>query len=83
LPDGALKCYAYHLNLLIDFVESLWNRKGNVKLACSTQRMREVRTVYKVFVGISEGKRPRGRPRRKWKVNIRMDLMEIGWDGVD
>jgi hypothetical protein len=45
--------------------------------------MREVRTVYKVFVGISEGKRPRGRPRRKWKVNIRMDLMEIGWDGVD
>jgi hypothetical protein len=30
-----------------------------------------------------EGKRPLGRPRRRWVDNIKMDLREIGWDGVD
>jgi hypothetical protein len=30
-----------------------------------------------------EGKRPRGRPRRRWLDNIRMDLVEVGWDDVD
>jgi hypothetical protein len=31
----------------------------------------------------SEGKRPPGRPRRRWVDNIKMDLREIGWDGMD
>jgi hypothetical protein len=30
-----------------------------------------------------EGKRPLGRPRRRWVGNIRMDLVEVGWDDVD
>jgi hypothetical protein len=30
-----------------------------------------------------EGKRPLGRPRRRWVDNIKMDLREIGWDGMD
>jgi hypothetical protein len=34
-------------------------------------------------VGKPEGKRPLGRPRRRWVDNIEMDLGEIGWDGVD
>jgi hypothetical protein len=34
-------------------------------------------------VGKPEGKRPLGRPRRRWVDNIKMDLREIGWDGVD
>jgi hypothetical protein len=34
-------------------------------------------------VGNPEGKRPLGRPRRKWVDNIIMDLREIGWDGLD
>jgi hypothetical protein len=34
-------------------------------------------------VGKPEGKRPLGRPRRRWVDNIRMDLGEIGWDGLD
>jgi hypothetical protein len=34
-------------------------------------------------VGTPEGKRPLGRPRRRWLDNIKMDLREIGWDGVD
>jgi hypothetical protein len=34
-------------------------------------------------VGNSEGKRPLGRPRRRWVDNIEMDLREIGWVGMD
>jgi hypothetical protein len=34
-------------------------------------------------VGNPEGKRPLGRPRRRWVDNIKMDLGEIGWDGMD
>jgi hypothetical protein len=41
--------------------------------------MGEERKVYKVLVGNTEGKRPLGRPRRKWEDGIRMDLEEIGW----
>jgi hypothetical protein len=38
--------------------------------------------VYKVLVGKPEGKRPLGRPRRRWEDGIRMDLREIGLGGV-
>jgi hypothetical protein len=34
-------------------------------------------------VGNPEGKRPLGRPKRRWVDNINMDLREIGWDGMD
>jgi hypothetical protein len=34
-------------------------------------------------VGKPEGKRPLGRPRRRWVDNIKMHLREIGWDGMD
>jgi hypothetical protein len=37
----------------------------------------------RILVGKPEGKRPLGRPRRRWVDNIKMDLREIGWDGVD
>jgi len=43
----------------------------------------EMRNVYKILVGKSEGKRPLGRPRHRWEDNIRMDLREIRWEGVD
>jgi hypothetical protein len=46
-------------------------------------RMREVRGVYRVLVGRSEGKRPLGRPRRRWEDNIKADLREIGIDGAN
>jgi hypothetical protein len=45
--------------------------------------MGEERKVYKVLAGKPEGKRPLGRPRRRWEVGIRMDLREIGLGGVD
>jgi hypothetical protein len=41
------------------------------------------RKVYKVLVGKSEGKRPQGRPRRRWEDGIRIDLREIGLRSVD
>jgi hypothetical protein len=37
---------------------------------------------YRILVGIPEGKRPLGRPRRKWEDNIKVDLREIGWGGM-
>jgi hypothetical protein len=39
--------------------------------------------MYKVLVGKPEGKRPLGRPRRRWEDGIRMDLREIGWGSVE
>jgi hypothetical protein len=46
-------------------------------------RMREERNVYKVLMGNPEGKRPLGRPRRRWDHGIRMDMIEIGCGSVD
>jgi hypothetical protein len=45
--------------------------------------MEEKRNAYTILVGKSEGKRPLGRPRRRWVDNIKMDLREIGWDFID
>jgi transposase len=39
--------------------------------------------VYRVLVGRPEGKRPLGRPRRKWEDNIKMDLRDLGIDGAN
>jgi hypothetical protein len=41
------------------------------------------RNVYRLLVGKTEGKRPLGRPRRRWLDNIKMDLLEIGLSVVD
>jgi hypothetical protein len=46
-------------------------------------RMGEKRNAYRILVGNPEGKRPLGRPRRRWVDNIKMDLREIAWDGGD
>jgi hypothetical protein len=45
--------------------------------------MREKRNAYRLLVGKREGRRPLGRPRRRWLYNIRMDLVEVGWGDVD
>jgi hypothetical protein len=45
--------------------------------------MGEKRNAYRLLVGKPEGKRPLGRPRRRWVDNIRMDLGEVGWSVVD
>jgi hypothetical protein len=45
--------------------------------------MRERLNAYRRLVGKPEGKRPLGRPRRRWVDTIKMDLREVGWDGTD
>jgi hypothetical protein len=45
--------------------------------------MGEDRNVYKVLMGKPEGKRPLGRPRRRWEDGIRMYLMEMDWKSVE
>jgi hypothetical protein len=37
------------------------------------------RGAYRALVGKPEGRRPLGRPRRRWEDNIKMDLIEVGW----
>jgi hypothetical protein len=41
------------------------------------------RGAYRILVGRPEGRRPLGRPRRRWEDNIKMILQEVEWDGVD
>jgi hypothetical protein len=43
----------------------------------------ERRGAYWVLVGKPEGRRPFGKPRRRWEDNIKMDLREAGWGGTD
>jgi hypothetical protein len=45
--------------------------------------MEEKRNVYRILVGTPERKRPLGRSRRRWADNIKMDLREVEWDGLD
>jgi hypothetical protein len=45
--------------------------------------MGERRGAYRALVGKPEGRRPLGRPRRRWEDNIKMNLREVGWGGMD
>jgi hypothetical protein len=45
--------------------------------------MGEKRNAYRLLVGKPEGKRPLGKPRRRWVDNIMVDLGEVGWGAVD
>ena len=59
-------------------------KSRRMRWARHVARMRERRGVYRGLVGKPEGKRPRGRPWRRWEDNIKMDLQEVGWEyGLD
>jgi hypothetical protein len=45
--------------------------------------MGEERGAYLILVGRPKGRRPLGRPRRRWEDNIKMDLREVGWVGMN
>jgi hypothetical protein len=45
--------------------------------------MWERRGAYRILVGRPEGRRPLGRPRRKWEDNVKMDLQEVEWVSMD
>jgi len=48
-----------------------------------SKHMGEKKGVYMILVGGPEGKRPLGRPRSRWEDNIKMDLQEVGCEGMD
>ena len=56
--------------------------KSRMRWAGKVARMGE-RDAYRVSVGNPEGKRPLGRPRRRWEDNINVDLQEVGCGGMD
>jgi hypothetical protein len=58
-------------------------KSNRMRWAGNVARMGETRNTYRILVGKPDGKRPLGRPRRRWVDNIKMDLREIGWDGRD
>jgi hypothetical protein len=58
-------------------------KSTRMRWAGHVARMGETRNAYRILVGKSEEKRPLGRQRRRWVDNIKIDLRETGWDGVD
>jgi hypothetical protein len=56
-------------------------KEAAIGRACSTNG--EKRNTYRTLVGNPEGKRPLGRPRRRYVDDIKMELTEIGWGGMD
>jgi hypothetical protein len=54
-------------------------KSRRMRWAGHVARMGEKRNACRILVGKPEGKRPLGRPRRRWVDNIRMDLRDIGW----
>jgi hypothetical protein len=58
----------------------IWVIKSRrMRWAGHVARMGEGRGAYRILVGTREGKRPLGRPRRRWEDNIEMDLQGVGW----
>jgi hypothetical protein len=58
-------------------------KSRRMRWAGHVARMGEKRNVYRLLVGKPEGKRPLGRPRRRWIYNIKMDLLAMGLNVVD
>jgi hypothetical protein len=58
-------------------------KSRRMRWAGHVTRMGEMRNAYMILVGKPEGKRPLGRPRHRWLDNSKIDLREIGWDGMD
>ncbi|KAJ4431761.1 hypothetical protein ANN_20366 [Periplaneta americana] len=64
-----------------DIIRNIKSRR--LRWAGHVAHMGESRNTYRVLVGRPEGKRPLGRPRRRWEDNIKMDLREVGYDDRD
>jgi hypothetical protein len=58
-------------------------KSRRMRWAGHVARMGEKRNAYRIWEGNPEGKRPLGRPRHRWVDNIKMDLREVEWDGMD
>jgi hypothetical protein len=58
-------------------------KSSRMRWAGHVARMGEGRGAYRILMGRPEGRRPLGRPRHKWEDNIKMDLQDVGWGGMD
>jgi hypothetical protein len=58
-------------------------KSRRMRWAGHVARMGEGRGAYRILVGRPEGRRPLGRPRRRWEDSIKMDLQEVGWGAMD
>jgi hypothetical protein len=58
-------------------------KSRRLRWAGHVARTGEMRGAYRALVGKPEGRRPLGRPMRRWEHNIKMDLREVGWGGMD
>jgi len=67
---------SYIHNLRTNNIRVIKSRR--LKWAERVERMRVTRGAYRVFMGRSEGKRPLGRPRRRFEGNIKTDIQEVG-----
>jgi hypothetical protein len=86
IPVGHTE-YVFFMDELHDLYSSLnivrVIKSRRMRWAGRVARMGDGRGAYRVLVGRSEGKRPLGRPRRRWEDNIKMDLTEIGIYGAN
>jgi hypothetical protein len=64
-----------HICVRLNIVRVVKSRR--MRWAGHVARMGQGRVVHRVLVGKPEGKRPLGRPRRRWEDNIKMDLQEV------
>jgi hypothetical protein len=80
---------SFSLSLRFSFFTSCLNSEAReifsylTLLKYKVARMEKERNAYRILVGKPKVKRPLGRPRRRWVDNIKLDLREIGWDGLD
>ena len=77
LPHINLFSYVF---LVYVFVYAFLFTSRQLRWAGHVAYMEQSRNAYRVLVGKPEGKRPLGRPRRRWEDNIKMDLREVGCD---
>jgi DNA-binding transcriptional regulator GbsR (MarR family) len=78
MPERTQENHLYSSPNIFRVIKSM-----RMRLAEHVARMGERRDVYRVLVGKPEIKRQFGRPRRRWEDNIKMDLQEVGWGGMD
>jgi len=58
-------------------------KSRRMRWAVHVARMGEIKGVYSVLLKKPDGKKPLGRPRHRWEDNIKMDLQEVGCEGMD
>jgi hypothetical protein len=81
------ECRKLHKEELHDFYSSpsiirIINAR-RMRWAGHVAQMEEKKYAYRLLVGKPEGRRPLGKPRRRWLYNIKMELVEVGWGDVD